>query len=54
MSVGGRVYCPGPRKDWEMSLEGKTWGMEVEPSCPNCGPVRLADSRVHPIPNSLE
>lgn len=50
------MYCPGPSKDWEMPLEGETWGMEVEPRCPKCGPlapVRLADSRVHPLPNSL-
>lgn len=50
------MYCPGLSKDWEMP-PGDTWGMEVEPCCPKCGPlgsVRLADWRVHPIPNSLE
>lgn len=31
------MYCPGPGKDGEMSLEGETWGVEVEPSCPKCG-----------------
>lgn len=37
------MYCPGPRKDWEMSLEGETWGREVEPRCPKCGSQDLSD-----------
>lgn len=28
---------------WEMSLEGETWGMEVEPSCLKCGSQDLSD-----------
>lgn len=50
------MYCPGPSKDQEMPLEGETWGMEVESLLPkvwSLGPVRHADLRVHPTPNSL-
>lgn len=46
------MHCPGPSKDGEMSLEGETWGMEVEPAAQSVVPMTCQTCKLEGPPHT--